>query len=210
MGYDKKTWKRRIAERTDLSTHVVHLTRERVAGEKKEAVEVLFDIVDQQRIAASSVQEAFIVGEIPAVCFQDAPLGGICQNVFYEQKYKEQNEKAKVRYRAMGVTFQKDYAYVRGARPVIYDQTQAAKEYLPTHQWWRIVNFDLSDEKNIIDWTHEREWRAPGDFTFERSQATLLFVNEASYKAFLALCKERKKPYLEEVRGVVVMESILF
>lgn len=210
MGYEKKTWKRRIAERTDLSTQVVHLTREQTTGAEKGATEVLFDIMDQQRIVASPVHQAFIVGKIPAVCFQDAPLGAICQNVFYEQKYKEQNEKAKVRYRAMGISFAKDYAYGKGARPVVYDQTQAAKEYLPSDQWWRIVNFDLSDEKNIIDWTHEREWRARGDFMFDRGEATLLFVNAGSYKAFQSLCKKKGKSYLEEVRGVVVMETLLY
>ena len=210
MGYDKKTWKRRIAERTDLSTQVVHLTREQTTDAKKGTVEVLFDIVDQQRLIASPVQQAFIVGDIPAVCFQDAPLVAICQNVFYEQKYKEQNEKAKVRYRAVGIAFPKDYAYGKGARPVVYDQTQAAKEYLPSHQWWRIVNFDLGDENNIIDWTHEREWRVPGDFPFERSEATLLFVNADTYKAFQNLCRKNEKPYLEEVRGIVVMDTLLY
>ncbi|MBO1017965.1 DUF2971 domain-containing protein [Achromobacter sp. SD115] len=210
MGYDKKTWKRRIAERTDLSTQVVHLTREQTAGATKGTAEVLFDIVDQQRIVASPVHQAFIVGNISAVCFQDAPLGAICQNVFYEQKYKEQNEKAKVRYRAMGIAFAKDYAYGKGARPVVYDQTRVAKEYLSSDQWWRIVNFDLSDENNIIDWTHEREWRVPGDFTFDRSEVTLLFVNAGSYKAFQSLCKKKDKSYLEEVRGVVVMETLLY
>jgi hypothetical protein len=210
MGYDKKTWRRRIAERTDLSTQIVHLTREKTIGEKTTPVAVLFDIVDQQRVRASSVTEGFIVGAIPAACFQDAPLGAICQNVFYEQKYKEQNEKAKVRYRAMGVAFPKEYAYAKGARPVIYDRTQDAKDYLPKEQWWRIVNFDLTNENSIIDWTHEREWRVPGDFAFERDQATLLFVNESSYKAFSKLCKEHQKSYLEEVRGVVVMDAILF
>jgi hypothetical protein len=210
MGYDKKTWKRRMAERTDLSTQVVHLTRDQNSEAKKGATEVLFDIVDQQRIRASSVAEAFIVGNTPAVCFQDAPLGAICQNVFYEQKYKEQNENAKVRYRAIGLAFPKDYAYKKGTRPVIYDKTQDAKAYLPSSQWWRIVNFDLSDEQRLIDWTHEREWRAPGDFEFDRTQSTILFVNESSYKAFATLCKKMEKPYLEEVRGIVVMDTILY
>jgi hypothetical protein len=210
MGYDKKTWKRRVAERSDLSTQVVHLTREKLTGEKKSAGTVLYDIIDQQRIKASSVAEAFIVGNIPAVCFQDAPLGAICQNVFYEQKYKEQNKNAKLRYRAMGLAFPKDYAYGKGARPVVYDRTQDAKEYLPNHQWWRIVHFDLSDQNNIIDWTHEREWRARGDFEFERGKATLLFVNEGSYKSFAKACKENGRSYLEEVRGVVVMDTILY
>lgn len=208
MAYDKKTWRRRIAERIDLSTQVVHLTREQIGG--KGAVRVLYEIVAQQRLVASTPQTGFIVGEIPAVCFQDAPLTAICQNVFYEQKYKEQNENAKVRYRAMGVAFPKDYVYRQGGRPAIYDKTADAKEYLPKHQWWRIVNFDLSKDENIIDWTHEREWRLPGDFTFERNQATLLFVNEAGYKTFSKFCKKAGTPLLEEVRGVVVMDSVLF
>ena len=37
------------------------------------------------------------------------------------------------------------------------------KSILPSDEYWRIVNYDLSDNKYMVDWTHEWEWRVPGD-----------------------------------------------
>lgn len=207
MPYDEKTWKRRYAERSDLSTGIVHLTRD---TESKKLVQVLFEIVSTGKIVGSTTQSGFIIGATPAVCFQDAPLHGICQNVFYEQKYQESNAGAKVRYRAAGLLLPKRYAYEKGARPVIYDKTSSAKQYVQSDQWWRIVNFDLSNENSIVDWTHEREWRAPGDFEFDIKEATLLFVNSRTYRDFVQLCLAEKRDYISLAKGVVVMESILY
>ncbi|WP_230370748.1 hypothetical protein [Paludibacterium denitrificans] len=152
MSYTKKAWKRRLAERSDLSSQVVHLTRN---TKDKTVVEVLYKIVSDAKLIGSSTQSGFICGPMPAVCFQDAPLTAICQNVFFEQKYNEGKQDPKRRYLAVGLAFPKDYAYAKGARPVIYDKTSEAKRFLPADQQWRIVNFDLSNEDSFIDWTHE-------------------------------------------------------
>lgn len=207
MPYNKKSWQRRLAERSDLSSQVVHLTRD--AGDQR-LVDVLYAILNDATIRGSSTQSGFICGKTPAVCFQDAPLSAVCQNVFFEQKYSESNKGAKTRYRATGLAFPKDYAFRKGARPVVYDKTAEAKSYLPPEQHWRIVNFDLSDENSIIDWTHEREWRVPGDFAFDVSEATLLFVNSKTYKSFLKKCKENGKSFVEQARGVVVMDNLFY
>ncbi len=171
---------------------------------------VLFNIVSDGVIKASTSKSGFIAGATPAVCFQDAPLASICQNVFYEQKYQESNKDTKTRYRGAGVSISKRYAYGKRARPVIYDKTADAKAYLPPDQWWRIVNFDLDNEKKIIDWTHEREWRVAHDFHFEISEVTLLFVNATVYRAFSKLCVEHEKDFLAKVKGVVVMDNLLY
>ncbi len=70
--------------------------------------------------------------------------------------------------------FDKTYIYKKGGRPVIYDKTEEAKKYLTEDKWWRIVNLDLSDSNNIIDWTHEREWRVLNELTFELKMLVLL------------------------------------
>ncbi|OYT88650.1 MAG: DUF2971 domain-containing protein [Burkholderiales bacterium PBB3] len=207
MAYDIKTWRARIAERTDVSTQIVHLTRER---EGAAVAKVLFEIIESGRLKGSSSASGFICGNRPAVCFQDAPLVSICQNVYYEQKYRQSNPNAKNRYRAVGLAFSKPYASRKGARPVIYDKTSEAKQYLPPDQWWRIVNFDLGNDESFIDWTHEREWRAPGDFEFDLAEATLLFVNESTYRSFEKLCKTKGRDYLERAKGVVVMNNLLY
>lgn len=207
MPYTKENWKRRLAERSDLSSQIVHLTRETADSQ---IVDVLYAIISQNVLKGSSTSSGFICGKTPAVCFQDAPLTSICQNVFFEQKYNETRKTAKNRYRAVGLAFPKDYAFRKGARPVVYDKTVDAKDYLPADQQWRIVNFDLSHDSAFIDWTHEREWRAPGDFRFDLKETTLLFVNSSVYKSFQKKCTDNGVAFLEQIKGVVVLDNLLY
>lgn len=211
MGYKKQFWKSRVAERTDLSTYVVHLTREsEFKGRRRTALDGMWSLLEKKCIYGSSTESGFIVGDTKAVCFQDSPLHGICQNVYYEQKYREDKPSAKVRYQAMGLAFPKEYVFRSGGRPVIYDVSREAKRYLPEKEWWRIVNYDLYDDDNFIDWTHEREWRVPRKFEFDISEATLLFVNEKNYRLFVKRCEQESKPYLKEAKGIVVLNNLLF
>ena len=207
MPYTREQWRRRIAERSDLTTGVVHLTRE---TEKHNVMDVLLTILREKRIKASDTASGFIVGATPAVCFQDAPPHGLSQNVRFEQKKRESDPKAKLRYRAVGLWFPKPYVYRKGGRPVIYDKTEQAKKYLPKEHWWRIVNFDLTSDDNFIDWSHEREWRVPGDFTFELKEVTVLLTTEKGYHSFLKYGREGGINLPEEVGGVITLTPVLF
>ena len=213
MGYTAETWKNRIAERTDLSTAIVHLTRS-LSTKKSDGIPTLLDnlfkILDAGIIKPSSTAKGFIVGSRPAVCFQDAPLVGIVQNVFYEQKYRAKNTTAKLRYQGAGIAFGKPYAFRKGARPVIYDKREDAKQYLPEDEYWRIVNLDLEDDSNYIDWTHEREWRSPGAFEFDIAETILLFPNWKFHQNFVKRCNAENKDYVERVKGIVMMGAVLF
>jgi hypothetical protein len=207
MGYTEHEWRRRLAERSDLSSHVVHLTRD--AGTHN-GLRVLLKILNDGVLEGSDTASGFICGSRKAVCFQDAPLTGVCQNVFYEQKYREANKGCKIRYVAVGLAFPKTYVYAKGGRPVVYDKTTDAKRYLPKDQYWRIVNFDLDDLSNIIDWTHEREWRVPDEFKFEVEQATVLLTHESAYRRFLELDTASGAPVVPKLNGLVVMSRLLF
>jgi hypothetical protein len=211
MTYDPKRWRQRLAERSDMSSQIVHLTREgELEGIPFDVFDVLMKILKDCRLIGSSTSSGFICGDRTAVCFQDVPLASLCQNVYYEQKYQDLNSSAKLRYRAIGLMFPKAYVYQKGGRPVVYDKTADAKNYLPRTEWWRIVNFDLNTD-NIIDWTHEREWRLPGDFDFELAQVTVLLVNESSYRTFVQKCRSYEdKDLLTEIKGIVVLNTILF
>jgi hypothetical protein len=208
MGYTEKEWERRLAERSDLSSHVVHLTRH--GANNQDALSVLLKILSDRTIEGSDTASGFICGSRKAVCFQDVPLAGVCQNVFYEQKYREANKGCKTRYLAIGLAFPKAYVYAKGGRPVVYDKTTAAKCYLPEDQHWRIVNFDLDDMANIVDWTHEREWRVPDEFRFEVEQATVLLTNESSYRSFMEKDSASGAPLAPMLNGLVVMSRLLF
>lgn len=210
MGYDVKKWKERLAERSDLSTQVIHLTKDSfIDGKKSSALKNLQKIISERTIKGSG-NTGFVVGDKPATCFQDAPLYAACQNTYFEQKFRKSNPKTKVRYIPIGIMFPKDYVFEKGGRPVLYEKTSVAKKILPQDEWWRIVNFDMSDEDSIIDWTHEREWRCPGNFEFDISQATLLFVKTEIYKSFLKWDAKQDEPVLDKVKSLVVLSDILY
>ncbi|EFK12257.1 conserved hypothetical protein [delta proteobacterium NaphS2] len=206
MNYDETEWKKRYAERSDIGTQIVHLTREREG--LGDSIDVLLKILNEKKLEGSTTESGFIVGSRRAVCFQDTPIISLCQNVYYEQTLRKQNNKTKVRYLPIGIAFQKGYAFKKGARPVIYDKTEDAKRYLPEDQWWRIVNFDLENAHRIIDWTHEREWRAPDYFGFSLSETLVVLSNTSAYRAFLKRVKAVDNGLLEKLSGIVVLQGI--
>jgi hypothetical protein len=105
--------------------------------------------------------------------------------------------------------FDKRYVYSNGGRPVLYDEPEEAKKLLPPDQWWRIVKLDLNDKDHIVDWTHEREWRAPGDFEFEIRKATILVPSRMDYKQFIQQCGRELPDVLRYLSGIIVMDRIL-
>ncbi len=216
MPYTIDGWRNRLAERSDISTALTHLTRGTGDSQSNHtsALMVLLSILKQQKIKGSTTESGFISGSRKAVCFQDAPPQFLAQNVYFEKKYRQADPAAKVRYLAVGISFPKTYAFGLGARPVIYDRRADAKNYLPKSQWWRIVNLDIEDEDRMIDWTHEREWRSPGDFKFERSEATVLLPNHILYKNFVNRCRiyheEKGVDILKGIRGIIDMHALLY
>ena len=187
---------------------LVHLTRE---AAQSDVFEVLLKILIDRKLIGSTTEMGFICGDRKAVCFQDAPLYSISQNVFFEQKQIEQNSDYKLRYRAIGLVFRKDYLFLKGSRPVVYEQTDVAKKILPPDEWWRIVRLDLSDPNSFVDWTHEREWRLPGDLEFELSEATLLMITNSNVKDLAKRYMEKTgKDLRDELRGIVTLRDVLF
>jgi hypothetical protein len=207
VGYNTKDWTRRISERSDLTASITHLTRQ---GNSENLLEQVIKILADKKLIGSNTKSGFIVGDTPAVCFQDAPLHSIGQNIWFEQKFRESNPSSKVRYAGAGFVFKKNYAYKKGARPVIYEQTEIAKKLLPPKEWWRIVNFNLSNDDSIIDWTHEREWRCPNDFEFAISEVTVLLTNHNFYRKFIQECEARGLDFHHKIRGIVITSELVF
>jgi len=150
MPYSLENWTNRIATRSDLTGYLTHLTRPaNINGKELDSIEVLIKILSEQCLIGSSTQSGFISGNRKAVCFQDTPVHQLTQNIYSEQEYRKNNPKAKLRYTGTGLMFQKHYLYRKGSRPVIYDDTEAAKSYLPMCEWWRIVKLELSDDEAV-------------------------------------------------------------
>lgn len=212
MPYNLKEWNQRISNRTDLSSYVSHLTR---GADDQHTGQILMKILMDQKIIGSKIgPPGYIVGKNPAVCFQDIPFVSLGQNVLHEINYRKQQEadgipkeKIKKRYSPAGIAFKKNYVFNHGGRPVIYENTEYAKKILPEEEHWRIVNFDLSRNENIVDWTHEREWRVKGDFEFDLSEVVLIVNNQTGYKW---LIDNDKEGIINKLSGIVMIEAVLF
>ena len=200
MAYTREIWKKRHRNRSDISLYITHLTKE---SEGLSAFQVLRKILTERKIIGSN-QGGFIIGNSRAVCFQDIPLYGVCQNTFHEQVYREELGGV-VRYKPIGLTFEKEYIFNKGGRPVLYETKDMAKQILPEKEWWRIVNYDLSNKDSIIDWTHEREWRIKDDFEFDITQAIIIMPQGCN---FVELREKFGDKILNQIKGVTMLDSI--
>lgn len=204
-----KEWKRKIAERNDMTSYLIHLTKNS-SENSMSTVQVLVKILSERKLTGSTTESGFVVGDIKAVCLQECPLYSLTQNIFYEQKLRENNELKKIRYLGFGIMFEKMYLYNKGARPVIYDKTVEAKSYLPKEQWWRIVNLDLSNENKIIDWTHEREWRIPNELEFELKDISVIVPNYKAFRAIISMCSKVGIDLTKEVKSIINLGDLFY
>ena len=163
-----------------------------------------------KKLNGNTTESGFIVGNKSAVCFQESPIYSLSQNIYYEQKLFKDGKLKKRRYFGLGIMFTKPYIYKKGGRPVIYDKTVEAKKYLPRDQWWRIVNYDLSDENNIIDWTHEREWRVAGDLEFELSDISVVVPNDRAFKIIIKECNKVGIDLINEVKSIINLGDLFY
>lgn len=207
-------WMERISHRTDLSAGIVHLTK---ANDEMNALNVLMKILEERTICGSTnrvvggTKRGFICGDNPVVCFQDVPLYSLSENISHEITMRANNAAIPIRYSAFGLRFNKRYVFKNGGRPVIYEKTEIAKQFLPNDEHWRIVRLDLDDKDSIIDWTHEREWRIKGDFHFDLKETEVLLSNRKSLKNFYSYCKKNNMiDILNDIKGIITLRSLIF
>lgn len=210
LGYSYENWRKRIQYRTDLSGYVYHLTK----GETNNGsdgishpLDRLIKIITERILIGSSTKSGFITGNRKAICFQDAPISGIVQNVLHENTYRE-DLGSKIRYTYLGLAFPKPYIFQNGGRPVLYEEREKAKKILPPEEYWRIVDFSLNNKENIVDWSHEREWRLPADeFHFDLSKATILLPNETTYRD---LIDKLPKEDIKALMGIIQISALVY
>jgi hypothetical protein len=90
MPYNAGQWLRRHHARVDISSVLTHLTkRTEIDGKHLSAVDVLLKILAEKEIKGSTTDKGFIVGDRPAVCFQDAPLLALAQNIAFEAEHHD-------------------------------------------------------------------------------------------------------------------------
>lgn len=193
-------WRKRITNRKDLVARVTHLTR---GSTPDEAFETLWKILTDKKIIGSG-KAGYIIGDRTASCFQEVPLDAIAENLMYEEVLG-----GKIRYSAFGIRVHKGDIFSCGGRPVIYGNAAELKEILPTDQYWRIVSMNLTDFKHLIDWSHEREWRIPGDYPIEYNRIEVIVQSQDYYKKFVNRCIDKDRlDILKEINGIIALNSI--
>lgn len=211
MAYTVDEWSRRLQYRSDLSGYLYHLTKpvtDNMGKTIMSATEVLIKIIKERKLIGSSTEKGFIIGKRKAVCFQDTPIHSLTQNTVHERAFRKELG-GKVRYVSVGLAFPKSYIFQQGGRPVLYESTDKAKQILQDTDWWRIVNFNLSDKNNIVDWTHEREWRIPVDesFNFDLTKATIVIPSKVAY---VRLLESVPVEDLKSVLGIVQTSVVVY
>ena len=199
-----------MSDRQDLSSSLVHLTRKaEIDGRKLSAVDVLLKILRDKKIIGSTTEKGFIRGKKSAVCFQDAPLYSIAQNLKFERELSR-DQHTRHRYSGCGLVFSKYYLFENGCRPVIYDRVEEGKVYIDESEVYRLVSFDMSDTNNIIDWSHEREWRMAGDFEFKVNWSAVVLETNEDYREFIKKALlHGNEGILDAICGIVVLDALI-
>lgn len=135
------------------------------------AFERLISILLLKKIAAANLPWT----NRPAVCFTECPWGSLLRHAD--------------RYSPYGIGFSKKLIYSRKGNPVIY----ANPNLFASQEWsWDVYPFitpfvpvyasDSVKSKfgRVVDYTHEREWRVPRDFSFQYSHIKFVVLKSVS------------------------------
>lgn len=195
-------WKVLTEARNVKSVYLTHLIR---AYDNEKAYKTLVDILDEKMLKASfSLRNNFrtVKGDKKVVCFQDASLDGI-KEIIEGERWCEIPQ----RYQEFGIQINKRMLFSEGARPVIYDGKEIF-QFISKDIHWRVVNLDLNSNKmKCLDWTHECEWRIPGDVKITRFPFKVIVKTE-EYKKRLLNEDVAKRLDLEEKDIIVFEEAI--
>lgn len=189
-----------------MSVYLTHLTR---GKDSLSAVDVLIKILNEKKIRGS--KEGFINGGQEVVCFQDAPIYGVSQNVKHEMLNRRELGN-KIRYEPVGISIPKPQVFNKGGRPVIYEKPTiiGGRKSFPgisPEQLWKVVSLEMSNETNYIDWTHEREWRIKGDFEIPINLIYVILPDAFGYREFM---EKADKELINAVAGIITLEGILY
>ncbi|SEW31867.1 hypothetical protein [[Clostridium] fimetarium] len=198
-------WRDRIIHRNDISSRITHLTN---GDTVDDAFETLMKILEEKKLVGG---RGYISGNTSAVCLQEAPLSSIGENLIFEKALRKDNNSNKFRYRAFGLRFPKPYIYKKGGRPVIYENSKQLKDIMPQSEFWRIVDFQLSDMDNYVDWSHEREWRVRNELTFEYGDTEIIVPSKTYYRRFIEYCEiNDRMDILKGVNGIITLDSVFY
>lgn len=167
--------------RPDFSIYLAHFTTNRKACSESienpalqfngnSALEKLISILKSKKIFASTMPWI----KSNAVCFTECPWSSLLQHT--------------KRYSPYGLGFTKPHIYVSGGGPVFYIKEDLLKSGISTNDKIKpfltpfIPPYSTQNHKTSskfpthVDFTHEREWRVPHDFTFKVDEIQFIVV----------------------------------
>jgi len=189
-----------LAQKTDYSKLLVHLTR---SDNPFTAKQVFSMILDEQILIARNVwcickdwiaeQEEAYQSRLKVVCFTETPLEQIKTLLKPVKGRLYQPE-------TYGLIFTKDFIRERGGNPVFYLKNELAESVrplvynkeLPNKMLKLLALTTLCDEGN--DWHWEREWRIVGSLKFEY------------YDIYCGLCPEDNIEYFKSKYPVTFID----
>lgn len=182
------------SRRPDISEGLLHLTKEK---DEKPAFKVLQDILISGKIIGSG-NSGFIKGKRKAVCFSESPLSAVPHLI--EKSTANCKNKSKKPYSTYGLAISKNSIYELGGRPAIYLPDDEA-DWIPDNEKWRQVRFEPPN----IDWSHEREWRLPGDLDLSTVKGLYILVSTATEAKTI---QSMDWPAKNLLRGILPMEHL--
>ncbi len=203
MGIFRDDWQELTESRNVGSIYLTHLIRGR---SDNDSYNTLLKILESGFLRASFSKRSghnTVKGDKEVVCFQDTSFDEM-NEVITGEKWIEHEQI----YREFGIQISKELLFRDGARPVIYDKANEIMNLIDENIYWRVVNLDLEDKGLMYtDWTHEHEWRIPGDVTITRFPFKVIVKTE-EYKKRLLKEDVAKRLDLKEKDIIVFEEAI--
>lgn len=159
-----------MSNRPDFSNYLVHFTTDRppYSNSCENSTNVYSEMSAKDRLTNILREKKIVASNMPwtgchAVCFTECPWSSLIDHT--------------ERYSSYGIGFSKPFVFSRNGSPVFYVRAdQYKKQEWHEHLRPFITPFWPSYAPNkkkqqvdfpVCDYTHEREWRVPHDFSFE-------------------------------------------
>lgn len=189
-----------MENRPDFSNYLVHFTKGDPPCNKapqnptskyahKSASGRLLSILESKTIV-SSMQPCF---QKKAVCFTECIWSSLLSHA--------------ERYSCYGIGFTKEFIFRNGGNPVFYVRLPLSRTLSNIN--WKVKPFITkfnptysNDKGDIVDFTHEREWRVPSDLKFEYSDIEFIVVKELKDIDDILLVAEEL-----DIEKIIVMDN---
>jgi hypothetical protein len=172
-----------MSNRPDLSDYLAHFTTARaplVADDKNNPTSKFAGLTSFDRLVSILQQKSVSASTLPwrsgrAVCFTECPWSSLMAHANQYSPY--------------GIGFRKPHVFAAGGGPVYYVRADHFEKQVwsphvrtfATPFWPDYRPEPLKDPMYLsgtsVDYSHEREWRVPHDFSFRLDQVEFVTVN---------------------------------